>query len=68
MSKSIKRYASIAQEWSEKSTGQFRHGAVCIVNNKVVSCGHNAPADPHCIRVNLRRSCQKERQVLRYTV
>jgi hypothetical protein len=51
MGRAIYRYADVAQEWSEKSSGQFRHGAVCVMKNRVVAAGHNCPALPHIIRV-----------------
>jgi hypothetical protein len=55
--RSIYRYSDVAQEWAKKSSGQFRHGAVCVMKNRVVAAGHNYPALPHAIRV-----CEKRRE------
>ena len=53
----MQKYVTKALNIAEKSmASSHKHGAICIVGNRVVSFGYNYPTDPHCIRC-----CEKGR-------
>ena len=49
--KIMQQYINKAIEESKKSMARdHRHGAVCVIGGKIVSCGHNYVDDPHQIK------------------
>ena len=55
----MQQYTDKALSYASKSLAKdHRHGAVCVMGNKVICGGYNYPTDPHLIKV-----CQKVFQV-----
>jgi hypothetical protein len=47
----MQKYINKAIDESQKSMARnHKHGSICVIGGKIVSCGHNYCTDPHQIK------------------